>query len=505
MSRKLPSRTIPAIKVNQWLKAWDNVEFSSEHHRRKPKPFFYIFSIPAAELRSLCGISRRNSAGVANRKNDLGIQRQHDPERSDEISRFVEFGYPWSSLSARKRKLPEFHNLRKPGWMPTSIVINILTAGDERNGELVHQDDLIVPTASENVSELRLPYEEWRPEWRPKSGPPLEVIDGQHRLWAFDDSTRNSDFEVPVVAFHGLDISWEAYLFWTINVTPTRINSSLAFDLYPLLRDQDWLEKPEGHQVYREARAQELTELLWSYTGSPWYDRINMLGEKGNNSVSQSAWINSLTSTFVRPWEGRRNRPGGLFGSRLNSDGDVLNWNRTQQAAFLVLAWKLLQEKVSAYTGHWATAIRRAEGHSHTQQTNRTDPAFFGRHSLISSDQGIRGFHSIINDFFFVGAPRLKLDKWKSDRGDSADISGALKNTLSSLEQQPFSKNLESIASHLSSFDWRSSSEPSLTDEERVSKLAYRGGSGYKELRIQLIKHLEGASSEISAIARGLR
>ena len=50
-------------------------------------------------------------------------------------------------------------------------------------------------------------------------------------------------YELPVIAFQGLDVTWQAYLFYTINIKPKRINASLAYDLYPLLRVQDWLEK----------------------------------------------------------------------------------------------------------------------------------------------------------------------------------------------------------------------------------------------------------------------
>ena len=67
-------------------------------------------------------------------------------------------------------------------------------------------------------------------------------------------------FEVPVVAFRDLDVSWQAYLFYSVNVSPKRINRSLAFDLYPLLRTEDWLDQAEDTIVYRESRAQELTE-----------------------------------------------------------------------------------------------------------------------------------------------------------------------------------------------------------------------------------------------------
>src|SRR5437879_1921309 len=114
---------VPAIKVHQWLRPWDKVKFDPKRNRAKPEPHFFIFSLPAAELRSLCGIFRRQTTSVSPRSADLGIQRQHDPERSEEIKRFVEFGYPWSTLSEAKRQSGKYDDLRKPGWLPTAIVI----------------------------------------------------------------------------------------------------------------------------------------------------------------------------------------------------------------------------------------------------------------------------------------------------------------------------------------------------------------------------------------------
>ena len=140
--------------------------------------------------------------------------------------------------------------------------------------------DLTTVAEDGDVCYLQLPYSKWQPDWRPTRIPPFEVIDGQHRLWAFDSNSPSDNFELPVVAFHGLDISWQAYLFWTINIKPKQINASLAFDLYPLLRSEDWLDRAEGHAIYRETRAQELTEILWSHPRSAWYDKINMLGER---------------------------------------------------------------------------------------------------------------------------------------------------------------------------------------------------------------------------------
>ncbi|MCB9133378.1 MAG: hypothetical protein H6647_20855 [Anaerolineales bacterium] len=81
---------------------------------------------------------------------------------------------------------------------------------------------------------------------------PIEIIDGQHRLLAFEGTQHlDGNFELPVVAFFDLDITWQAYLFYMINIKPKRIDPSLAFDLYPVLRIQDWLEKmPETAKIY---------------------------------------------------------------------------------------------------------------------------------------------------------------------------------------------------------------------------------------------------------------
>ncbi len=324
MSKTAQKRQIQALKVHQWLAGWEKIDFSAAEHRAKPAEDFYLFSLSALELRSLCGIARRQARGVVPRAADLGIQRQHDPDRSSEISRFVEFGYPWSTLSLAKRKTDEFNDLRKPGWLPTAIVINIIKKGEERPGGSLAAGDVVTISEDAGGPKVVLPYGIWSKDWTPTGIPPFEVIDGQHRLWAFEKDSDAANFEVPVVAFYGLDISWQAYLFWTINIKPKKINSSLAFDLYPLLRTEDWLDKAEGHPVYRESRSQELTEALWSHTESPWYDQINMLGEKLNHWVTQFAWIKSLLSTVVRPWEGSRSKIGGLFGS--NSKTAAKSW-----------------------------------------------------------------------------------------------------------------------------------------------------------------------------------
>ncbi|MEI9803498.1 MAG: DGQHR domain-containing protein [Pseudolabrys sp.] len=495
---KAKQRRVPALRVEQWLKPWDKVSYDAKKHRAKPEPYFFIFSLPAAELRSLCGIFRRQTNSVSPRSADLGIQRQHDPERSEEISRFVEFGYPWSTLSEAKRQSQNYNDLRKPGWLPTAIVINILNKGEKREGKAISNDDVVTVAAKPGVSEIELPYDEWTKDWEASGTPPFEVIDGQHRLWAFDpDEASTSKFEVPIVAFHGLDVSWQAYLFWTINIKPKRINPSLAFDLYPLLRSEDWLERSEEHIVYRDTRSQELTEALWSYSGSPWYDRINMLGERKIKGITQNAWIRGLSASFVKPWDGRQGRTGGLFGERFGTDGEVLRWSRAQQAAFLIYAWQQLRSAINDSDAEWVVSLRKSVGISKTAKIKPEDePGFYSTNSLIATDQGMRGFLQTLNDVCYVQAPKLKLNDWILKPASGPVQDAAIASALKSIDQQAVAKTIKAFAKSLAEFDWRTSSDPSLSAEQRQLKLGLRGSGGYKELRRLLLSHLVKHGSE---------
>ena len=113
----------------------------------------------------------------------------------------------------------------------------------------------------------------------------------------------------------------------------------MAFDLYPLLRQEEWLNKFAGHSIYRETRCQELVEGLWSHPESPWHERINMLGETSQQlgasipMVTQAAWIRSLMASFVKGWAKDGERIGGLFGASRSSD-ELALLNRAMQLHF---------------------------------------------------------------------------------------------------------------------------------------------------------------------------
>ncbi len=501
-----PRREIPALKVRQWLHEWDKVAFDPSQRRRRPDSHFYVFSIAAQDLKALSGIYRRSARGGIPRASDTGIQRRHDVGRSAEIRAFIKHGYPWSALTEDQRNSGDFDALRKPGWLPTAVVVNIPEPDDVRQGEKVAADDLIeLRDAPGSAATVVLPQSFSGPKWRPSARHPVEVIDGQHRLWAFEDLQLSGEFELPVVAFRGLDISWQAYQFWTINIKPKRINPSLAFDLYPLLRTEDWLERFEGHSVYRETRAQELTEHLWSQPMSPWFHRINMLGEPGmpRGMVTQAAWIRSLMASFVKSFEGPGVSIGGLFGALVGSDRQALPWSRAQQAAFLVFVGNELHRSVRDTNAEWAEMLRKQS------QPNlldpEFDPAFHGPHSLLANDQGIRAVLSTVNDMCFVRADELRLATWNVAEPAAVVDTLEISKVVRSLKRQPVAHYLGGLADAAATFDWRSSSAPGLTEQQQILRKAFRGSGGYKELRRHVLRHLTSvgeAYAEIKAAAR---
>jgi hypothetical protein len=338
--------------------------------------------------------------------------------------------------------------------------------------------------------------------WEPESVFPLEVIDGQHRLWAFDGYDPGDNYELPVVAFFDLDRSWQAYLFWSVNITPKKINRSLAFDLYPLLRREDWLDQFAGHSIYRETRCQELVEALWASECSPWHDRINMLGEKKQDRerqvpmVTQAAWIRSLMPTFVKQWDSNSSKIGGLFGASKNQNDLLLPWNRPMQAALLIYSGSALREAIAQSSKPWAEALRNASHPSLFEDGD--DLAMFGENSLLATDQGIRGFLFIVNDLLFVAEGQLKLREWTWEsvyEGTKAKRLSATEDEAQAMALASFRKTdiasfIDDLAKSLADYDWRTSSTTGLSEDERKAKLVFRGSSGYKELRKELLDHL---------------
>jgi hypothetical protein len=504
---------ITALKVSQWLSSWDAIRFDPAAQQAEPPKYFYLCSMKAGHLKALTGVYQRTTKGGKPRAKDPNVQRGHEEERSQMIREFVQYGYPWCEMNEAKRKSAGASDLLKPGWLPTAILINILPPGAVRNGVGIPDADLVRVEENGRIALLHLPEKFEGPDWEPDKVFPFEVIDGQHRLWAFEGYDPGDDFELPVVAFYGLDHGWQAYLFYSVNITPKRINRSLAFDLYPLLRQQSWLDKFTGHSIYRETRCQELVEALWSHPQSPWYQRINMLGEKQAQrdykgpAVSQAAWVRSLMASFVKLWEGTVNKIGGLFGAPPSQDFPLLPWSRAMQAAVLIFAGNALKKSIKLSRARWATNLREITQGQGLFEGD--DPAFYGEYSLISTDQGIRGLLFVVNDLCYVESKKLGLAQWHLEnvsavlkgKGVPATDEIAVNVAINSFSKTECAKFIENIAEGLADYDWRTSSTPGLLDDERMRQAVFRGSSGYREMRRQLLYHLSIQKGKVGQAA----
>lgn len=509
-------KEIPALKVNQWLPEWNKIKWNPKEYQAEPERFFYLFSISATDLKGLSGVRRRPKEDGIGRQGAQNIQRGHNSLRSEEIKTFVKYGFPLSSVSKDQQIDPGNRILQKPGWLPTAIVVNILKKGDKRDQRAINPKDIIHIEEVDGVIKLIFPENFSGLNWEPQldSWRPIEVIDGQHRLWAFEkvDEKELENFDLPVVAFHGLDISWQAYLFWMINIKPVKINSSLAFDLYPLLRKEEWLERFSGPRVYREIRAQELIEIMYSHPASVWFERIDMLGKYRQVMVSQTSWINSLLSSYIKEAKGTSKRVGGLYGAPRNQDELLIPWSLNQQAAFLIYIWNSFYNDVKECDYKWAEELRKHKQPNFLEK--EIDIAFAGSETIINTDQGVRGFLYITNDLFYLASQKDKFDLINLfsdeqveenvfEQDDTFVINKEIENWIQVIENNTsIDEFTKKLMEKMSAFDWRSSKAEGLSEEQKLRKLALRGSGGYKELRRQLLIHLSEGNDYVGVLSK---
>jgi DGQHR domain-containing protein len=208
---------------------------------------FYVFQISAKRLLSIAYTSERTKG------NRSGIQRGLRKDRLRDIGMYLQ--------GARKG----------PPLLPNSIIVSLSSDSHFKDGKLY-------------VAR--------------KANAEAFVLDGQHRLWAFDPKwSGNADLPILVSAFIDLEDRYKALVFRTINGEQRKINPSLVYDLIPMLRNSEWVD-------YQDRRAQELVEELNTDRDSPWLDSISMVGG-GGHIISQSSFITAIKKLM---------KPGHIFG-----------------------------------------------------------------------------------------------------------------------------------------------------------------------------------------------
>ena len=111
-----------------------------------------------------------------------------------------------------------------------------------------------------------------------------KVLDGQHRIAGLEDY-QNGEFQTIATLFVDMDIENQAMVFATINLEQTKVNKSLAYDLFEYARQRS-----------PQKTAHNIVKLLDSREGSPFKGKIKILGTAGDpgETLSQALFIDAL-------------------------------------------------------------------------------------------------------------------------------------------------------------------------------------------------------------------
>ena len=108
------------------------------------------------------------------------------------------------------------------------------------------------------------------------------IIDGQHRLYGFEDYTGDK-FELILTIFIGLEVSLQSEVFSIINSQQTKVDPSLNINL----ELSDKTENPRKKLV-------QIAQTFNVDKESPWYQQIKMLSGQGLGIISLSAFVKPL-------------------------------------------------------------------------------------------------------------------------------------------------------------------------------------------------------------------
>lgn len=244
------------------------------------QPFgrFYVVVLPADLLRQVAfsDVARVVEADARGYRLS-GTQRKQRVERWAEIGRFID------TVEA---------------VFPTSIVL----AANYREDGVLEEGDTRWTVEHGETTWLTIPSDRKL----------ASVVDGQHRVWAFDYSNNPARARMPLVCSVFLDLPnpYQAFLFATVNFNQVKVDRSLAYELWGF----DTEEEP-AHAWTPEKAAVFLTRRLNVDEKSPLKDRVRVapydevgLAERprGEWAVSTATVVDGLLRLFSKNPKGDR-------------------------------------------------------------------------------------------------------------------------------------------------------------------------------------------------------
>ena len=164
--------------------------------------------------------------------------------------------------------------VNKGGFFPNSLIVSIDSGQTGIEFQSLSQSE---STLSE-TGVLSLP-----PKYHS-----VYVIDGQHRLYGYSDSTHVSNNVVPVVAFVNLPAAQQVKMFMEINENQKRVSKTLRNTL-----NIDLLWEAENPKDRKDALMLKIAEALGEEADSPLYGRILTGEDKETN-------LRCITTDYIK-------------------------------------------------------------------------------------------------------------------------------------------------------------------------------------------------------------
>ena len=172
----------------------------------------------------------------------------------------------------------------------------------------------------------------------------------------------------------------------------------------------------------------------------------------------------------------------------------------------MIFLWSSLERAIKDTVADWANYIREITTQEQREALEGKDPAFAGDYSLLVTDQGVRGFLQVSNDISFALVDDLDIASWLPGGEGAATLAEEVEEALQNLRSNTACTNFtQELCSAVASFDWRTLATPGLDGITRNRQALYRTGTGYREVRRQLLIHLsDKKNGGVSEKARDL-